>query len=71
MAGTKIGGRKAKATILHTNPAHWAEAGELGGSVKGVIKGFAANPELAKSWSKKAAEIRWAKVRAEKAKIDK
>jgi len=53
MVGTKIGGKKAAAKNLAKNPNFYADIGRIGGSVLGVEKGFAANPELASRAGKK------------------
>lgn len=48
MAGNKIGGLKAKAKNLEKNPNFYSDIGKKGGAKIGVLKGFAANPELAR-----------------------
>jgi hypothetical protein cdiviTM7_01565 len=47
MAGTKLGGLKARDTNLKNNPDFYREIGKLGGQ-KCVMKGFALNPKLAR-----------------------
>ncbi len=48
MSGTVEGAAKAKKTILARKGKNfYAEIGATGGRVKGVKKGFAANPALA------------------------
>ena len=49
MAGTKIGGIKArKANLERYGKDFYRNIGRKGGLKTGVIKGFAANPELAR-----------------------
>lgn len=48
MAGNRIGGLKAAQKNLNNNPNFYKEIGKKGGSVTGVKKGFAANPQLAR-----------------------
>ena len=49
MAGNKAGGLKAAAKNKANNPNFYAEIGRRGGSAKtDKLKGFAANPELAR-----------------------
>lgn len=53
MAGTKAGAAKAKKTNIERNGADFfAQIGAKGGQVKGVKKGFAANPERARQAGK-------------------
>jgi general stress protein YciG len=48
MAGTKAGAALAKKTNLERHGKNFfAQIGQKGGTVKGVKKGFAANPALA------------------------
>lgn len=49
MAGTKAGGIKSRNTnILRHGNDFFREIGAKGGRTKGVKKGFAANPEVAR-----------------------
>ena len=53
MSGTKAGAAKAKKTNIERNgPNFFARIGAEGGKVKGVKKGFAANPERARQAGK-------------------
>lgn len=53
MAGTKAGAAKAKQTNMKRyGNTFFAEIGGKGGKVKGVKKGFAANPERARAAGK-------------------
>jgi len=53
MSGTTEGAAKAKKTILARRGAQfYAEIGSKGGKIKGVKKGFAANPERARAAGK-------------------
>lgn len=53
MAGTAKGAAKAKKTNLERyGDKFFAEIGRSGGKVKGVKKGFAANPERARQAGK-------------------
>ena len=47
MAGTVAGGQKAREANLARDPDFYAKIGSKGGRKTGVVKGFAANPELA------------------------
>jgi len=47
MAGTKIGGLKAKEKNLAKDPNFYSKIGKIGGQ-NGNTGGFAANPELAR-----------------------
>ena len=47
IAGTKEGGRKAREANLKRDPDFYSKLGRKGGRKTGVVKGFAANPELA------------------------
>lgn len=50
MAGTKAGAKKAKKTNIERHGVDFfAKIGQSGGKVKGVKKGFAANPERARA----------------------
>ena len=55
MVGTKAGGIKTRATnYKRYGKDYYRKLGKLGGEVKGILKGFALNPELAKkSWQKR------------------
>lgn len=49
MGGTKVGGIKAAITNrARYGEDYYKKLGKKGGSTMGVMKGFAANPELAK-----------------------
>ena len=48
MAGTKAGGQKTRETNLKKDPDFYKKIGSKGGRKTGVLKGFAANPELAR-----------------------
>lgn len=66
MAGTKLGGKRAAATNKARYGADfYKRTGSLGGQIKGVVKGFAANPELARIAGAKGGRI--SKRRAKKA----
>jgi general stress protein YciG len=53
MAGTKAGAKKAKKTNIERHGVNFfATIGANGGKVKGVKKGFAANPERARAAGK-------------------
>jgi len=62
MSGTKEGGIKARNTVLEYNPDHYKNIGSVGGKngtkEKGSIKGFAANPELARTAGQKGGKAR-------------
>ena len=47
ISGTKEGGRKAREANLKRDPDFYRKLGRKGGRKTGVMKGFAANPELA------------------------
>lgn len=47
IAGTKEGGIKTRETNLARDPDFYKKLGRKGGRKTGVVKGFAANPELA------------------------
>lgn len=50
MAGTAEGAQRAKKTIMKRySKDFYAQIGATGGKVKGVKKGFAANPERARA----------------------
>lgn len=49
MSGTIVGGKKAAKTNLSNNPNFYQEIGSKGGKTPGKPKGFAANPELART----------------------
>ena len=54
MAGTKLGGQKAAATNkTRHGKDFYANIGRKGGSVKGTMGGFAANPALAREAGRK------------------
>lgn len=54
MAGTKKGGKRAAKTNLKNHGKDFYRIiGSKGGSVKGIKKGFAAHPELAKIYGAK------------------
>ena len=58
MAGTKAGAQKAKEKILRTFGADfYRETGRKGGSVSGIAKGFALNPEKAAEAGRKGGRI--------------
>lgn len=58
MVGTKAGALKARATnYKRYGKDYYRELGKLGGKVKGILKGFALNPELAKKAGKKGGTI--------------
>ena len=48
MAGTKAGAIKTRETNLRKDPDFYKKIGRKGGRKTGVMKGFAANPELAR-----------------------
>ena len=53
MPGTKIGGQRAAATNLKRyGKGFYSRIGKSGGEKTGVVKGFAANPELAQKAGK-------------------
>lgn len=53
MSGTVQGGKLAAETNKKQHGENfYSEIGKIGGAVKGVRKGFAANPDLAKSAGK-------------------
>lgn len=54
MSQTKIGGEKARKTLLERDPDHFKKLGALGGKAK-VPKGFAMNKELARKAGRKGA----------------
>ena len=65
MENTK--GEKAKRTLIERyGEDYFRNIGKKGGSVAGVAKGFAANPELAKQAGKKSGEARRMKNEGEK-----
>ena len=47
IAGTRIGGLKTREANLKKDPDFYKKLGRKGGKKTGVMKGFAANPELA------------------------
>ena len=47
MAGTKEGAIKTREANLRKDPDFYKKIGSNGGRKTGVVKGFAANPELA------------------------
>lgn len=50
MSGTRAGAARAKRTIIERRgEKFFAEIGAKGGRAKGIKKGFAANPELARA----------------------
>lgn len=58
MVGTKAGAIKTRATNYKKyGKDYYRELGRLGGKVKGILKGFALNPELAKKAGKKGGTI--------------
>lgn len=58
MSGTKEGGIKARKTIYERNGKDFYKViGKKGGSVTGIKKGFASNPELAKEAGRKGGKI--------------
>lgn len=60
MAGNKEGGLKTAAKNIANDPDFYARIGAIGGrkgKADGVIKGFAANPELARRAGKKGGQI--------------
>lgn len=56
MAGTKAGGMKARDKNLAKDPDFYRNIGRRGGSAK-VPKGFALNPELARTAAAKGGRI--------------
>ena len=57
MSGTKAGGLKAAQTNKKKyGDDFYKKKGALGGKVTGVLKGFAANPELARIAGKKGGQ---------------
>lgn len=62
MAGTKLGGAKARDKMLANDPDHYRKIGAIGGRAC-VSKGFGTNPELAreagyKGWLKRLENMR-------------
>ena len=58
MSGTKAGGIKTAKTIkLKHGKDFYKRIGRIGGSKKGVLKGFALNPELARVAGAKGGRI--------------
>ena len=58
MGGTKVGGIKAAQTNKERHGEdYFVKVGRLGGIKKGVRKGFATNPELAKIAGRKGGKI--------------
>lgn len=61
MAGNKEGGLKAAAKNLQRDPDFYVKIGAKGGSATykshGILKGFAANPELARKAGRKGGKI--------------
>lgn len=58
MSGTKAGGIKTRETNYKLyGKNYYKELGRLGGSVKGLMKGFAANRELARKAGSKGGSI--------------
>lgn len=58
MSGTKSGGIKARETNYKRNGKDfYKRIGHKGGSICGIKKGFALNPELAKKAGKKGGKI--------------
>ena len=47
ISGTVAGGQKTRETNLRKDPDFYRKIGSKGGRKTGVMKGFAANPELA------------------------
>lgn len=47
ISGTKAGGQKTRETNLRKDPDFYRKLGRKGGRKTGIVKGFAANPELA------------------------
>ena len=54
-----IAAKKRAAEQKRLNPDHFAKTGRIGGEVKGVKKGFASNPELARKVGAKGLDSRW------------
>lgn len=58
MSGTKAGGIKARKTNYERKGKDFYKViGKKGGSVEGIKKGFAFNPELAKEAGRKGGKI--------------
>ena len=58
MSGTKEGGIKARnANYERNGKDFYKRIGHLGGSVRGIKKGFALNPELARKAGRKGGRI--------------
>lgn len=58
MAGTKIGGQKARDKNLASDPDFYKRIGQKGGSaISKYPKGFAADPELARTAGAKGGRI--------------
>ncbi len=58
MTGTKAGAIKTRATnYKRYGKDYYRNLGKLGGKVKGILKGFALNPELARKAGKKGGTI--------------
>lgn len=58
MAGTKEGGKKASRTNIKLHGKDfYRNIGRMGGSVSGIAKGFALDPERAKNAGRKGGAI--------------
>lgn len=58
MAGTKIGGAKAAQTARERyGDDYYARIGRKGGSVSGIAKGFALNPEKAAEAGRRGGKV--------------
>ena len=58
MSGTKAGAAKAVQTIKNKDPEFFSKIGAIGGSATGVLKGFAANRELAREAGRKGGSVK-------------
>lgn len=66
MAGTRIGGLKAKAKNLANDPNFYSRIGSIGGRASST-GGFAADPKLARIAGAKGGRNRWAKQKRQQA----
>ena len=57
ISGNALGGQKAREANLKKDPDFYKKLGRKGGKKTGVMKGFAANPELAARVGQKAGKI--------------
>ena len=57
ISGTKAGGQKTREANLKRDPDFYKKIGRKGGQKTGVLKGFAANPELAREAGRRGGSI--------------